>query len=118
MGWRASGCAVAIVTAWAVATQAHEAASGWSYDISCCSDRDCQAVPSGMVRATPDGWLVQIPPGVHLTAPDGFEAIVPWDSPQIRPAQDGMFHPCIAPAAGSHRPAPVLLCLYVPEMGA
>jgi hypothetical protein len=97
---------------------AHDAPSGWTYDLSCCSNRDCQPVPSSMVTATPGGWLIDIPPGVHKTAPEGFRALVPWDSPDIRHSPDGLFHPCIAPAVGPYGSGPVLLCLYVPDMGA
>ena len=109
--------AVALVLAGAFPAAAHEAPTGWSYDIECCSQMDCQPVPASMIRATSEGWRIEIPAGAHKMAPTGFVGTLPYDSHRVRQSQDGLFHPCIAPAIGSHRPEPVLLCLYVPEMG-
>jgi len=109
--------AVPFLVASTLPAVAHEAPSGWRYDIECCSQMDCQPVPASMIRATSEGWRIEIPPGGHKMAPTGFVGTLPYDSHRVRQSQDGLFHPCIAPAIGSHRPEPVLLCLYVPEMG-
>jgi len=77
----------------------HEAESGWSYPLSCCSDRDCRHVEAGAVRQTPDGYQI---------AATG--EILPYADRRIRPSPDGLYHWCADAAS------PRTICLFVPVM--
>lgn len=90
---------------------AHTAASGWAYDMSCCSTQDCTAVPDGRVTAGPDGWQVSLQPGDHPFAPDGMSVVVPYADKRNRVSGDDLFHICIGRITRN------ILCVYAPPMG-
>ena len=79
---------------------AHETATGWSYDPSCCSTRDCSPVPPGTrVRHVAGGW--------NVTLPDAAEPLFFPDSLTKR-SGDWDYHICISPTTGTK------FCIYVP----
>jgi hypothetical protein len=90
------------------------AAHGW-YSPACCSGQDCAQIPASAVTVTPDGYRVDLPPGVHPILRGGVSFVVPftprhdWD-PAVHPSQDGGWHLCAVETA--------IRCLYVPEMRA
>jgi hypothetical protein len=62
---------------------AHEAPSGWSYPIECCSGHDCFAIKTDELLEQKDGsWL--------YTARN-----LKFPKASIRPSQDRHFHVCI-----------------------
>ena len=44
---------------------AHQAMSGWTYPLACCSDRDCAVIDGRIVQETPAGYVVTVQPGGH-----------------------------------------------------
>jgi hypothetical protein len=88
---------------------AHEAPSGWSYPLKCCSSRDCQPVSPEFVTITAEGYRFTIPPGYHIAAPNGGVWDVPFARAELSP--DGEFHLCISIATLRH------LCTFAPSMG-
>jgi hypothetical protein len=98
------------VAVWGLPTRAHNAPSGWAYDGSCCSTRDCMPIPTEAVTTAPDGYRVELPPGLHPFAPGGISLLIPYDSPKLRPSGDNLYHLCITPAGG-------VPCLYQPPQG-
>jgi hypothetical protein len=59
--------------------RAHE----W-YPLSCCSDKDCFAIPASEVEATSDGW--------HIKATG---EVIPYDRTRNTPPEgNGEFHRC------------------------
>jgi hypothetical protein len=82
---------------------AHEAPSGWAYDMACCSDHDCRPEKSE-VRATSRGWFITST-GETIT----------YNDRRIHESKDGEFHRCLI-QKGSQDPG-ITRCLYVPPMG-
>ena len=84
----------------------HEAASGWSYPLECCSSTDCWETSSRTETdpvPTPAGWQLQ----------DG--SIVPFN--MTRSSPDGAFHVCRrgGQVTGAViRPVKRPACLWVP----
>jgi len=78
--------------------KAHEAPTGWSYPISCCSGFDCRAVQDPAVKERPEGYLV--PSGEVLAMTDN----------RIRHSPDGLFHLCTIGGTDAGR----TICLFVP----
>lgn len=100
--WRIAALGVAVALAAMLVASvvwAHQAASGWQYDLACCHDEDCQALPEGAVKITPQGYVW-----------DG--ETFPFASPKVRVSGDSLYHGCKIEGSG-YRP-----CLYVPPMGA
>ena len=89
--------------------RAHSAPSGWAYDSWCCGGQDCQPIPEDQVRVTPEGYLVTIPNGSHVTAHRDIRHLFHYD--EVRFSGDGEYHACILPRSQEFR------CLYVPRMG-
>lgn len=105
--------AILVVGGFALTTcvaMGHEAPSGWTYDIECCSSIDCAPVMAEAVTVTPDGWRVVLGVGEHFTGRT-VDQIVPFDDPRIRISGDEDFHVCLSIHTGR------LLCVYVPPMG-
>ena len=75
---------------------AHQAPSGWTYDATCCSNRDCAELPEAETPKPLDGGDWRLTTG----------EIVPRDKVKFSP--DGKFHLCRWNATGA------VLCLYVP----
>lgn len=90
---------------------AHTAPSGWDYDPACCSGRDCAPVASSMIRASPSGYLVEIPAGGHpFVSGQPLSVLIPYSDPRVRPSGDGEKHACIGPSRH-------VFCIYVPPGG-
>lgn len=101
---------ISALTFWTAPLEAHS----W-YDVRCCSGVDCQRVAGDHITATPDGYLIELPPGAHKMAPSGAAMLIPYGGrepgfldggTEILPSQDGDFHLCIV--WGQAR------CFYVP----
>jgi len=76
---------------------AHQAASGWAYPPSCCSQNDCREFPGERMKETPRGYLF----------PSGL--VLPYADDRIKPSPDGKFHIC------QNRLR--VICLFVPPRG-
>jgi hypothetical protein len=82
------------------------------YDDYCCDEQDCEPVPLGSVRWTPQGWEVKLDKGDHRMVDGPMTVIVPEGAKdglqeRVRASQDRRFHACIY---GGY-----LRCLYVPK---
>jgi hypothetical protein len=86
---------------------AHQAMSGWTYPIECCSDRDCAVIGGRTVRETPAGYVVTVQPGGHPMwgAERAAPLVVEFAYRKAKPSPDGKWHLCISPSG-----AP--LCLF------
>ena len=98
-----------LTLALAPTASAHMAAKGWMYDNYCCGGNDCQPIPTENVQITPDGYVVSIPNGQHVTAFRDHRKLFRYD--EVRKSGDSEFHGCILPNSQEFR------CLYVPEFG-
>jgi len=81
---------------------AHEAPLGWNYPLSCCSSYDCKQVSAGVVKESPQGYVI-----------DTGE-VVAYSDKRVRQSPDGEFHWC-AHQAGVD--AGRTICLFVPTRG-
>lgn len=90
---------------------AHEAPSGWSYDIECCSEMDCEPVPDTAIREVHGGYQVVLLPGQHRFAKARIEAFIPHGSDKIRVSGDAHKHACVRPWDMA------ILCIYLPPGG-
>lgn len=70
------------------------------YEPTCCSGRDCEALPEGAVTQVQHGYHVRYRAKLGLLV----DVIVPWA--QARPSQNDEYHGCANPVK--------FLCLYVP----
>lgn len=77
---------------------AHEAPTGWAYDVACCSGDDCAPAPVGAVKDTATGYLI-VETGEAVTFADA------------KRSQDEDFHICRSKVTGR------LYCLYAPPRG-
>jgi hypothetical protein len=95
-------CAGAISTLVLFATQpagAHDAPSGWTYPLACCSDYDCREVADADVVEGPEGYVIKV-----------TGEVIPMTSRKVRKSPDGVFHRCSV--QGKQDSA--TLCLFVP----
>ena len=105
-----AGCcrliAVAVALSGLAATSlplsAHDAPSGWTYDMACCGNHECRLEQSE-VRATRLGWLVT-----------STGEIIRYGDSRIHASKDGEFHRCLM-RRGVNGPG-MMRCLYVPPM--
>jgi len=94
---------------WLIAWASEANAHSW-YDPSCCSTTDCAPAPVGQVKATRDGWVVEIPPNGHPSVgAAGWTGTFPYGDTRIKESQDSDFHVCIGVASQAG------FCLYVPR---
>lgn len=97
--------ALCFILGWPVdRADAHEAPTGWSYPLACCSSIDCRQVGRG--TASP----VRI-----IEGPDGFRVsttneVIPYGDPRVRQSPDGEFHWCST--AGSDVGSTI--CIFAP----
>jgi hypothetical protein len=98
---------LALATLAPSAAPGHVAPAGWPYDGWCCGGRDCQPIAQEMVTITPDGFLVSIPEGGHMTAQHAISKLFGYD--EVRQSGDQNYHACILPGTQEFR------CLYVPN---
>lgn len=98
-----AACAVCWMTVLAGEARPHDAPSGWTYPLLCCSNRDCRQAGDGEVRETAEGYLL-------VTTGE----VVPYLNHRVKPSPDGLFHVC--QQAGNFDSGRVL-CLFVPPRG-
>ena len=78
---------------------AHDAPTGWSYPLSCCSGYDCREVAARDVIEGPKGYVIRV-----------TGEVIPMTSRKLRTSPDGVFHWCSV--AG--RDDGATICLFVP----
>lgn len=78
---------------------AHDAASGWTYPLACCSDFDCREIPADWVEERPEGYRIVI-----------TGEVIPMTSRKIRNSPDGVFHWCSVQGKNDGK----TICLFVP----
>lgn len=78
---------------------AHDAPTGWSYPLSCCSGYDCREVSDEDVIEGPQGYVIA-----------GTGEVIPMTSRKVRQSPDGVYHWCSV--AGKDDTATI--CLFVP----
>jgi hypothetical protein len=93
----ASTAAILAITSGLVS--AHDAPTGWTYPLSCCSDYDCRQVPADWVEERPDGYRIVI-----------TGETIPMTSRKVKHSPDGVYHWCSV--AGSDEGSTI--CLFVP----
>ncbi|CAN7492138.1 hypothetical protein LJR231_003443 [Phyllobacterium sp. LjRoot231] len=87
----------------AVPAFAHEAPTGWTYGLECCSNKDCWQEKEGAITETPNGYKVVL-----------TNELILYNDKRIKKSKDEFFHRCTLsgdPNAGRS------LCLYVPNKG-
>jgi hypothetical protein len=83
----------------APAADAHEAASGWKYPLSCCSGYDCRPVSAKWIQEEGGAFII----------PTTGEA-VPYTDKRIKSSPDGEYHWC-SKYGKDDTPT---ICLFVP----
>ena len=78
---------------------AHDAPTGWTYPLACCSGFDCREVADADVLERPEGYVIR-----------ATSEVIPMSSHKIRDSPDGRFHWCSV--AG--RDDGATICLFVP----
>lgn len=78
---------------------AHDAPSGWSYPVACCSNFDCREVPYTSVREGGEGYVIE-----------ATGEVLPYGDARVKDSPDGEFHWCSAAGAMDGR----TICLFVP----
>lgn len=80
--------------------RAHEAPSGWSYPLECCSNHDCYEIAASEISVVAEGYVIK-----SAREPQ----VIPFN--RARPSPDGRWHRC---SVGGD-PSAWTLCLFVPE---
>lgn len=78
---------------------AHDAPSGWTYPLACCSDFDCREVADADVVEGPQGYVIKV-----------TGEVIPMTSRKVRNSPDGQFHWCSVAGKSDGR----TICLFVP----
>lgn len=94
-----AGAALLAAAPFGISAVAHEAKSGWSYPVECCSNRDCREVPATNISERPDGYVISM-----------TGERVGYRDPRVRNSPDGVYHWCSANGASDSR----TICLFVP----
>ena len=100
--WIASaigGVAAGVILILVFGAHAHDAPSGWSYPLACCSDFDCRAVPADWIEEGPDGFRIVI-----------TGEVIPMTDRRVRHSPDGEFHWCSVAGSDDGR----TICLFAP----
>ena len=94
--------AVAITATGLVANRAlaHDAPSGWSYPVSCCSNYDCRPVSRVIVSERPEGYVI------NTTG-----EVVGYSDVRVKHSKDSEFHWCSAGGKDTGK----TICLFVPR---
>ena len=79
--------------------KSHEAPTGWSYPVECCSAVDCFPVKSDVIKDVTGGFLV-------TTNND----TIPSQSYKVKDSPDGLYHLCTQ----GGKPTGRTLCIFVP----
>lgn len=91
--------AIAALSTIPVAAHAHDANSGWTYPLACCSDFDCREVAADAIEERPEGYVIKV-----------TGEVVPMSSRKVRNSPDGVFHWCSVRG----REDGDTICLFVP----
>jgi hypothetical protein len=78
---------------------AHDAKSGWSYPLACCSDYDCREVADAAIEERPEGYVIKV-----------TGEVIPMTSGKVRTSPDGVFHWCSVRGREDGK----TICLFVP----
>lgn len=97
----AAAVAVLILMLLAPRLLAHDAISGWKYDNFCCGGNDCQMITLDHVEVTPEGYVVTLAPGDHVTAKKLHRKLFRYG--EVRQSGDEHFHACILPNSQEFR---------------
>jgi hypothetical protein len=95
-----AGVAVVLATmAWMAPSFAHDAPSGWSYPMNCCSNYDCREIPDASISTKSDGYQL---------AQNG--EVIPYSDQRLRNSPDGHYHWC----SRNGQDSGATICLFVP----
>lgn len=81
---------------------AHDAPSGWTYPLACCSGFDCRPVPADWIEERREGFRIVV-----------TGEVIPMDDGRVRHSPDGEFHWCSVAGSDDGR----TICLFVPPRG-
>lgn len=97
----------------------HEAPQGWKYHLGCCSNQDCNELPSGAVEERDGGFVVTVGPEENNQLIEKTTYFVAYDDERIREPKDGYYHACFSKQymTATGMEGGRLLCLYVPPRG-
>lgn len=82
--------------------RAHDAPTGWRFDLSCCSNRDCGEVPPEWISEGPNGVTVK---------PTG--EVLKYGDTRLKMSKDERTYWCRPPGD----PNPRTICVYLPDRG-
>lgn len=103
--------------------KAHQAPSGWEYDPSCCSNKDCAPLPPGAVQVTPTGYVVTVRPQDNNQLIETKVYQIPFRTTGLRISGDELYHICISPQYwrqtndGDQLSGGSWICFYVAPSG-
>lgn len=80
----------------------HDAPTGWSYPLSCCSGYDCRQVDESAIDEGPAGYTIR-----------ATGETIPMTDAKVKPSPDGLFHWCSVGGQPDGR----TICLFVPPRG-
>ena len=80
---RRAAAAIAFSALSLVPAAAHDAKTGWTYPLACCSDFDCREVAEADVLERPEGYVIRV-----------TGEVIPMTSRKVRQSPDGVFHWC------------------------
>ena len=83
----------------ALPAAAHDAKSGWTYPLACCSDFDCREVADSDILERPEGYVIRV-----------TGEVIPMSSRKVRQSPDGVFHWCSVAGKSDGK----TICLFVP----
>ena len=78
---------------------AHDAPTGWSYPLSCCSGFDCREVSAAAIGERPEGYVI-----------GRTGEVVAYTDRRLKDSPDGEYHWCSVAGAEDGR----TVCLFVP----
>ena len=116
----ALACAILASVIMVRPARSHQAPTGWSYPLSCCSGMDCGEVRGSLIEELPAGYRITLSPGDHqmILALTVYE--VAYGDPRIKDAPDGVYHVCVGQQFASASGPPTggrLICFFVPPKG-
>jgi hypothetical protein len=97
----------------------HEAPTGWTYHLGCCSNQDCNELPGSAVQERDGGFVVTVGPEENNQLIEKTTYFVAYDDTRIREPKDGYYHACFSKqyVMNGKMEGGRLLCLYVPPRG-
>lgn len=78
----------------------HEAPTGWTYPLACCSNRDCSEIPATAISEGAGGVTIL-----------GSGEVIPYGDPRLKDSPDGLTHICRPP----ENPKARTICLLLPS---